>query len=155
MAKLTLKQSKFVDAYLANGDKVSACIFAGFSEKSAPAISCQLLKNPKIIAKITEGKLKKNLEQKTSRANQFDKAEFVDKALECFDSLEITESNKPRFLELAGKACNIIGTEKESKIVNQSLTINNVDIKAVANDPNALLDMVRKMIADNSGVNWT
>jgi hypothetical protein len=142
MSELTLRQKKFVEAYIKTNDSVSACVAAGYSAKSRNSLAVQanrMLKIPSIALEIANFKSKKR--------EELSKESFVDKAMNCFDQLEVTEANKPRFLQLAGQACDIIGTGTEAKTVNNTIAITNIDIKAVANDPSALLEIVRKMIA--------
>lgn len=61
--KLTPKQSKFVAEYLANGmNATKAAISAGYSEKGAEVTGSQLLRNPKVKAKV-EGKVTKVMDK--------------------------------------------------------------------------------------------
>ena len=134
---LSAKQQKFIASYQITLDPKQSAINAGYSANSASVEGCRLLKHPKIKAELEQFHAKNKL--------KLDKDSFVDKAMNCFEALELTEANKPRFLELAGKASNIIGNEKDTR-PNQTLVIN-VDTRSM--DRNTLLDNVRRLLADN------
>lgn len=113
---LSVKQQKFIASYQLTMDATESAKNAGYSANSAHVEGNRLLKNPKIKAELEQWNAKNKL--------SLDKESFVDKAMVCFEKLAVTESNKPRFLELAGKACAIIGNDKDSnKITNQTLNI--------------------------------
>ena len=113
---LSAKQQKFIASYQLTLDPKQSALNAGYSANSAHVEGCRLLKNPKIKAELEQFHAKNKL--------KLDKDSFVDKAMNCFESLAVEEANKPRFLELAGKACAIIGTDKDSgRITNQTLNI--------------------------------
>ena len=59
---------------------------------------------------------------------KFSKDNFVEYALKDYQETPLTESNRPRFLELAGKGAGIIGADRDSR-PNQTL---NVQIKALS-----------------------
>jgi hypothetical protein len=136
---LSSKQQKFIASYQLTLDPKQSALNAGYSANSAHVEGCRLLKNPKIIAELNQWKAKNQL--------KLDKDSFIDKAMNCFESLELTEANKPRFLELAGKASAILGSDKDSR-PNQTLILN-VDTKGMSRDD--LLSNVRRLLADNSG----
>jgi len=136
---LSAKQQKFIASYQITLDPKQSAINAGYSANSAAVEGCRLLKHPKIKAELEQFYAKNKL--------RLDKDSFVDKAMGCFEALELTEANKPRFLELAGKACAIIGNDKEgNKITNQTLniTLNGNESR------DQLLSNVRRLLADNS-----
>ena len=142
---LTAKQNRFVESFLAQGDKVYAACDAGYSAKSAHAISCQLLKKPYVIAKINELKVKiaKN-ELKVTK--DFSRDDFIQYALEDYKSLELTEANRPRMLELAGKGAGIIGSSESSRTTNTM----NVQINLTgAESTNELWELTRKLIGNS------
>ena len=147
MANLTAKQSKFVDSYLVTGLKNDAAIYAGYPAKDAVVISCQLLKNPKIITKITEIKAKlaeNKLSIELKDAKAFSKDEFVGYALNDYKALDITEPNKPRFLQLAGHASGILGTNDG----RSSNTTNNIQVNISGAETTAQLwELTRKIIS--------
>jgi len=55
MAKLTLKQTRFVEEYLLDGNGTQAAIRAGYSEKTAYATAAENLRKPQIKKAIAEG----------------------------------------------------------------------------------------------------
>jgi hypothetical protein len=112
---LTSKQAKFVASYQIEPNSTRAAINAGYPEKTAASMGCQLLKNPKVKAELDAWKTKK--------AGEITKSDFIDIAMERFRSLEVTEPNSPRFLDLAGKALGHIGANGDGK---QATTINNL-----------------------------
>lgn len=54
IAKLTLKQQKFIDEYIISGNATDAAIRAGYSEKTAGMVGSENLKKPYIKAAIDE-----------------------------------------------------------------------------------------------------
>lgn len=112
-----------------SGDATKAAIEAGYSPKSAPTEAYRLQKNPKIIAELAKWKEQKSIT----------KEDFVDIAKREFDSIDDpTEANKPRYLDLIGKALKITTGDDTPKVVNQTLNIN-----AVGSLP---LDQLRELI---------
>lgn len=112
---LTVKQEKFVQSYLINGSASVSAINAGYPAKTAASMGWQLLKNPKILHALDSLRTK-------VRAN-ISKETFVDKAMDCFEKLEITEPNKPRFLDIAGKVLGYIGTNSAPITNNTQINI--------------------------------
>jgi len=102
-------------SYIANNISKQAAMNAGYPEKSAASIGCQLLKKPKIINAIDAIRTK-------LRAN-LTKEKFIDKALERFERLEDTEPNSPRFLDIAGKALGYIGNNAPQTVNNTQINI--------------------------------
>lgn len=135
---LTSKQAKFVSAYQLTHDSTKSAINAGYSEKSAPAIGCQLLANPKIKAELDAWKTKKTAE--------ITKEDFVDLAIGDYKALNIDEPNKPRFLDIAGKALGYLGVNGQEQRPNQSLTINNISLSNNSDNPNELWDTARRLL---------
>lgn len=126
---LTSKQQQWLGAYKITGDGTKAAIEAGYAPKTAPTVAYKLLKNPKIIAELAKWKEQKRIT----------KDDFVDMALNDYRSLEVEHNNKPRFLDIAGKALGYIGAQdKQQQVVNQTLNIN-----AVGSLP---LDQLRELI---------
>ena len=143
---LTDKQSRFIDSYLAQGNKLEAALFAGYSTKSASAISSQLLKKPAVIAKITEIKTKLALNPPKTRIGEFSKDDFVNYALDDYQQLDITEPNKPRFLQLAGQAKGFIGTANDQR-PNQTLNVQ-INMNGQEQAPE-LWAMTRKLLSES------
>lgn len=138
MANLTSKQAKFVASYQINHNSTESAKNAGYSPKTADVVGCQLLKNKKIISELEHWRLKKT--------SEVSKADFVDMALNDYKALDIVEPNKPRFLDIAGKALGYLGANTEQK----SQTINNltqINING-AESKEELWEMTRKMIGN-------
>ena len=132
---LTSKQSKFVASYQINPNATQAAINAGYTEKSASAIGWQLLRKPKIQSELDAWKQKK--------AKEFTKDDYIDTALNDYRQLDLKEPNKPRFLDIAGKALGYIGSPNDQK-PNQSLTI--VNINTDGKPQGELWEMARKLL---------
>ena len=113
---LTNKQSKFVDAYIKLNNGPQAAISAGYSAKSAQIEACRLLKHPGILLEIDNWRKTKRIE--------ITKTDFVDMAISDYKQLDVTEPNKPRFLDLAGKVMGYIGNNND----NPSTITNNTQI---------------------------
>ena len=136
---LTSKQAKFVASYQLNHNSTQSAINAGYPAKSAPSIGCQLLRNPKVIAELDAWKAKK--------ASEITKEDFVDLALNDYKSLELTEANKPRFLDLVGKTLGYTATKQDAGIINNTLNIqlnNTVDQKSLS--PAQLWEEARRLL---------
>lgn len=54
MQKLTVKQQKFVDAFIKTGNATQAALDAGYSKKTAPVIGYENLKKPYVASAIKE-----------------------------------------------------------------------------------------------------
>jgi len=136
---LTTKQNRFITAYKELGDANQACIVAGYSPKSANIEASRLLRNVKIVQELDNWR--------KERQKEFRKEDFIDYALKDYNSLEVTEPNKPRFLQLAGQAVGIIGN---NDFRSPSIT-NNTQINVNIEQVNALLpsdkwENVRKLL---------
>lgn len=113
---------------------------AGYSPKTAAAQGWQLLKKPKIKTEIDR--------IKTNCLGILDKESFTKHAMSDYQSLDVNEPNKPRFLELAGKANGIIGASEQGK---SGTTINNltqININGTESQ-SELLALTRKIIEGN------
>lgn len=64
-------------------------------------------------------------------------------AVNDYKALELTEANKPRFLDIAGKALGYIGSNQDSKVTNQTLNINLLP----GQDRDTLLSNVRRLLS--------
>lgn len=136
---LTSKQAKFVASYQLNPNAKQAAINAGYSEKSAEQIGSQLMHNPKIIAELEAWKASKRVE--------VTKEDFIDLAIKDYRSLEVTEPNKPRFLDLAGKALGYVGVNNDQK---NGQTINNLTQINISGSETReqLWEMTRKLLGN-------
>lgn len=133
---LTSKQAKFVEAYKKLNNSHQAAISAGYSAKSAQIEGCRLLKNPTILQEIAIWK--------KSRQELLPKEDFIDLALNDYRALEVTEANKPRFLDIAGKALGYIGANNDQK---NAQTINNTQINInIDTNQVSLWDSARKLL---------
>ena len=138
---LTAKQSRFVNSYKELGDATKSAISAGYAPKSAYVEGSRLLKNVKVLAEIQQWKAKKSTE--------ITKEDFVDLALKDYKELEVTEANKPRFLDIAGKALGYLGVEKNSpsQINNSTINILSIDTNNLSQEK--IWDKVRSLIENN------
>lgn len=132
---LTTKEAKFIAAYQATGNQVESAKIAGYSPKNLAPQASRLLKNAKVKAEIDKFKAQKR--------EELSKETFVDKAMNCFDELDVQEPNKPRFLDIAGKALGYIGANPDSR-PNQSLTI--VNINADGKSQAEIWELTRKLL---------
>lgn len=114
--RLTDKQSRFVSAYKEFGDPIKAAISAGYAAKSAHIEANRMLKRANIVSSLNEWRKEK--------VKEFSKQDFIDTALQSFRSLDITEPNSPRFLDLAGKGAGHIGSSEKGNITTNNVQIN-------------------------------
>lgn len=135
---LTSKQSKFIASYQIIRNATQAAINAGYPEKTAASMGCQLMKNPKIVAELDAWKAKK--------ASEITKDDFIDLAISDFKSLELTEANRPRMLDIAGKALGYIGTGANQP--TQTLNLTQVNISGGESQPQ-LWDLTRKLLGND------
>jgi len=121
---LTAKQAKFIASYQLTHNGTEAARNAGYPEKSCPSIAWQLLKNPKIRRELDEWKAKK--------ASEITKDDFIDLALKDYKQLDVNEPNKPRFLDIAGKALGHLGnnSDRPNQTVN-NITLNKIEVNAM------------------------
>jgi len=135
---LTAKQLKFIASYQIEPDATKAAINAGYVAKSAHVEGNRLLKNPKIKAELDAWRLQK--------AKDLSKDDFITKSMECFNELDVKEPNKPRFLDLAGKALGYIGANQEQK--NQTLNLTQINING-SETPEQLWELTRKLLGND------
>lgn len=134
---LTSKQERFVSAYIELGDATKACIVAGYAAKSANVEASRMMKRAEIIEALNE--------YRKERRNAFTKEDFISLALNDYKSLDVTEPNKPRFLQLAGQGAGILGnTDRPS----QSLTINQINIDSAGRPAAQLWEETRKLLGE-------
>lgn len=132
---LTIKQQRFIEAYKQHGDATKAAISAGYALKSANVEGSRLLKSAKILAELKQWKYRK--------ASEITRDDFVDMALNDYKQLDVTEPNKPRFLDIAGKTLGYIGSnnDKPSQTINNTqININGTEIQT------ELWEMTRKAL---------
>ena len=94
--KLTLKQQRFIDEYLVDGNATRAAIAAGYSKKTAYSIGEENLRKPEIKAEIER-----------IRAEQSKKLEITREGL-LSDLMDIAKDNKKNFPPSAIKAIEVI-----------------------------------------------
>ncbi len=133
---LTLKQQRFIEAYKKLGDANKAAISAGYAVKSVAVEANRLLKNPKILESI------KSI--RSARQAMITKDDFVELALADYKQLELTEPNKPRFLDLAGKALGYTGNNIDARSVTNNTQVN-ISISGQEKQPE-LWDIARKLL---------
>ena len=142
MGNLTAKQAKFVESYRSSGDLKQAVVEAGYCPKNANSLAVQanrMLKNAKVVSEIANWKQKK--------ASEITKPDYIDRALQSFESLDITEPNAPRFFEIAGKALGYVGVanDQRTSTINNNLQINLNGTESHAD----LWSMARKLIGND------
>ena len=133
------KMTAFIASYKLTGNATEAAINAGYSAKTAPSAGCRLLKNPKIVLELDKWKAEKS--------QLLSKDDFIDMALNDYKAVDVTEANRPRFLQLAGEFAGYRGNNGGEQRPNQSLTINNIALTATdVSNPNELWDVARKLL---------
>jgi len=135
---LTEKQRKFVESYLVTNNAKQSAINAGYPEKTSAAVGWQLLKNHKILAEIDSCR--------TKLRSKITKESYIDKALETFEKLDITEPNAPRFYDIAGKALGYLGNNEQKT----SQTLNITQINVSGNETQTeLWELTRKLLGND------
>lgn len=141
MAKaINAMEAKFIASYQLTQNPTESAINAGYSHKSAQKIGWQLLRKPKIALELERWKSQKKQE--------ITKKDFIDMAVSDYQSLEKTEPNAPRFLDIAGKALGYIGANNDQK---NATTINNltqINISG-AESQSQLWEMTRKLLGND------
>lgn len=140
--KLTTKQKAFIDCYIVDRNGTKSAISAGYSVKSAYIEANRMLKRPhvkKVIDELLYAKAKQH------RISLLSKDDFVSRALNDYEKLDIEAANRPRFLELAGRGAGILGSEKQNSgnVTNNTLIIN-ADISQ--NSSPELWEQTRKLL---------
>jgi hypothetical protein len=145
MAKaINAKEAQFIAFYTSpksdgfDNATVSARL-AGYSPKSCASMGWQLVKKPKIKAEIER--------IKTNSLGILDKESFTKHAMSDYQSLEVTEPNRPRFLELAGKANGLIGASEAGK-PSQTVNLTQINISGTENQAQ-LWDMTRRLLGND------
>ena len=128
-------ESQFIAGIKAGLSPTESAKNAGYSIKSASQIGSQLMKKPKIINALQLWK--------DSKREAISKEDYVDMALNDYKSLELTEANKPRFLDIAGKALGYIGAGQQDNRPNQTLNITLTGTES----RDALLANVRRLLS--------
>jgi hypothetical protein len=140
MAKrINEREALFIAYYQSPGETFQnaskSALKAGYSPKSSPTIGSQLLRKPKI-----KEAIQKHLNAKREAIT---KEDYIDTAMNDYKALELTEANKPRFLDIAGKALGYIGVNAENQRPNQTLNINLLH----GQDKDTLLANVRRLLS--------
>lgn len=94
--KLTLKQQRFIDEYLVDGNATRSAIAAGYSKKTGAKIGSENLQKPEIIEEIER-----------RRAETASKLEITREGL-LNDLMDIVNDNKKSFPPSAIKAIEVI-----------------------------------------------
>lgn len=110
---------------------------AGYSIKSAACIAAQLLKKPKLQLEINR--------IRSQHIEPLTRETFVKNALKDYESTPLIESNRPRFLELAGKGAGILGNNEAKS--GQTLNLTQINITGSENK-NELWEMTRKLLGN-------
>lgn len=136
---LTAKQQRFLTAYIQLGRGPEAAISAGYSARYAAIEACRTLKKPEIIQALDLWR--------RSKPKQFTREDFVDKALNDYEKVDVEAPNRPRFLELAGKGAGILGNSENS---SNNIT-NNTQINIKLSDINSMSQLdkwanIRKLL---------
>jgi len=139
MAKrINEREALFIAHYLVSHNATESALKAGYSPKSSAKIGSQLMHKPKIINAIQCHEAK--------RIDAISKESFIDMAVSDYKKLELTEANKPRFLDIAGKALGYIGAGNDRP--NQTLNVLNVQLTG-KESRDELLANVRRLLMDN------
>lgn len=112
------RQQIFIDHYIVTLNATEAAKAAGYSANSARWQGSKLLTNPYIRQRIEVALLE--------RQKDISREKFVNLALRDYESLPATHSNRPRFLELAGRTLNYLNPDA----VPMAQTINIVFVKS-------------------------
>ena len=140
MAKvLNPLEAKFVAFLISDPEQnaTQAAMKAGYSPKSCAQIGYQNLKKPKIIAELDKWR--------ASKRQEITKDDYVDMAMKEFRSIDDPcEPNKPRYLDLVGKALKFTTSEPAQAITNNTLNVLNVGSLSL----DQLRHSVRGMIAE-------
>lgn len=134
---LNSRQSKFLASYQLTGNATESAINAGYPATSARVEGYRLLRNPKIVAELStwkDNKLK----------TQLSKEDYIDKAMQTFEKLDITEPNSPRFYDIAGKALGYIGNNSTPSVTNNTQI--NIKGDIIAMNPGAKWDTLRGLL---------
>ncbi len=122
MAKvLNPLEAKFVAFLISDPEQnaTQAAMKAGYSPKSCAQIGYQNLKKPKIIAELDKWK--------ASKRQEITKDDYVDLAMKEFNSIDDPcEANKPRYLDLVGKALKYTTNDVAPQVINNTLNVLNV-----------------------------
>lgn len=124
---LNSRQSKFLASYQLTGNATESAINAGYSAKTAHIEGYRLLKHPKILAELNAWKDKK-------RTEQLSREDFIDLAVNDYKALDKEQPNKPRFLDIAGKALGYLGANGSQHSVVNNTQINIGEIKLIPKD---------------------
>lgn len=103
-AELNARQARFVEEYLVDGVATQAAIRAGYSPKTAHVTGCNLLKNPKVAAAISEAQ-----KERAARTEITVDEILGELARLGFDTTEETR-DRLKALELAGKHLGMFKT---------------------------------------------
>lgn len=89
--KLTLKQSKFIDEYMVDGNATRAAIAAGYSKKTAYSIGEENLKKPEIKSEIERRRIEASKKLEIKRDDILNQQNAINKAFETLLELSIKD----------------------------------------------------------------
>ena len=107
--KLTIKEQKFCDYYLQNGNATESAKKSGYSDKTAAVIGCELLKKPKIKKYVEE---QRQILHKESIAKADEILRFWSDVLRCED---MPVNFRLKASEFLGKRLNLFDGSDNSK----------------------------------------
>lgn len=129
-SNLTLKQSRFIDEYLVDGNATRAAIAAGYSKKTGAKIGSENLQKPEIIDEIERRRAETSKKLEIKREDILNQQNAINKAFETLlelslkDKLTSTEEAKFTRLMMTVKAAD---STRASEFLAKQLGWNNDD----------------------------
>ena len=126
--RLTIKQERFIDAYIETGNGAEAARQAGYSEQTAREIACENLANPHIEKAISRRRteLMQDSGDKIARFLSMLEAEATDK--------DNSDSARVRSLELLLKAAGAF-VDRQETVVYEGSFLADLDLESEEEEP--------------------
>lgn len=143
---LTLKQQRFIDEYLVDGNATRSAIAAGYSKKTAYSIGEENLKKPDIKAEIERVRVEQSKKLEIKREDALNRQNSISKAYEVLlelslkDKLTTTEEAKYNRLMMVVRAAD---STRADEFLSKHLGWN-VEDTSVDEDSEIKITIVRK-----------
>jgi hypothetical protein len=137
---LTHRKEKFIKCIIQGKNPTEAARECGYSVKGTAQVASRLMRDVDVVTALTEFR-----EQEKAKLT---KESFVAKALGDYNALEIDSRNRPRNLEIVGKALGYLTTDTTSKNINQTLNVQINSVSLENKTTEELWSIARQLLAN-------
>lgn len=135
--RLKPRYEQFINEYLLTKNASLSAKNVGYTGKNLHVMGYKLLHKPEIKAVIDAHYARENEKitdkiEEVAKAREISREKYTETAWKEFETLDKTEANAPRYMEIAGKALGYIGTSNDSR-PTQAIQIN-IDMRTMSDN---------------------